>query len=187
MSALLQRRPMTREEFLAWDEAQEGRHEFDGTAPVAMVGGSVAHASITRNLLGRLWQSLRGKACQPFGGDLRVEAAGRIRYPDAAVSCTPAGRGALAIRDPVVVFEVLSPSTAMIDTTQKNLEYRSVASIRRYVMLNQDRMAILLFAREAEAWVGSVVAGADATLDMPEIGVCLKLPELYEGVAMEAL
>ncbi len=80
-------------EFLAWAERQEDRHEFDGFEPVAMVGVSAAHAAVQRNLIAALAVRLRGKPCQPYGSNLKIEVAGRIRYPGAFVICTPiAGR-----------------------------------------------------------------------------------------------
>jgi Putative restriction endonuclease len=77
------RRPISLAEFLAWEKRQELRYEFDGFQPVAMVGGSAAHAAVQRNLLSALTVRLRGKRCQPYGSDLKIEAAGAsvIRTP----------------------------------------------------------------------------------------------------------
>ena len=72
--------------------------------------------------------------------------------------------------DPVVVFEVLSPSTASTDIGAKNEEYRDTPSIQRYVMLAQDRQRATVFARIGDDWVGHIVSG-DAILAMPEIGI----------------
>lgn len=72
---------MTMAAFLAWEERQESKFEFDGFEPVAMVGVSWARSAIQRNILIALGTRLRGKPCQPHGGDLKIEVAGRIRYP----------------------------------------------------------------------------------------------------------
>jgi Uma2 family endonuclease len=74
---------MTLAEFLAWEERQELRYEFDGFAPVAMTGGTRAHETIHVNLLIALGNRLRGGPCRAYGSDLKIEVAGRIRYPDA--------------------------------------------------------------------------------------------------------
>jgi Uma2 family endonuclease len=87
----------------------------------------------------------------------------------------------MVVTEPVVVFEVLSPSTASVDHIVRNGEYRDTPSIRRYVMLEQAQMAATVFSRQGDDWVGRVVSGA-AVLAMPEIGVELPLAELYEGV-----
>ncbi len=178
------RQPMTLEQFLAWEERQELRYEFDGFQPVAMAGGTFAQSSIQRNLLFALTGGLRGKPCQPHGSDLKIEVAGRIRYPDAFVVCTPAAPKDTVVRDPAVVFEILSESTAKTDLIDKNAEYRATPSIRRYVILEQTHAAAIMFARKDEDWISEVVAGVDAILRMPEIGVEIPLAELYDGVGL---
>jgi Uma2 family endonuclease len=112
------REPMTMEAFLAWEERQELRWEFDGFEPVAMTGGSNAHEMIGNNLRSLLLTALRGKRCGVRGPTMKIEVAGRIRYPDAFVFCTPATRDQTVIPDPVVVFEVLSPSTSRPETAR---------------------------------------------------------------------
>ena len=101
-------KPMTVDEFLAWEARQEGRYEFDGFRPVAMTGGTFAHEVIGRNVLTELDNRLRGSRCTAPGSNMKIEVAGRIRYPDALVVCSPVDRKATVIKDPVVVFEVLS-------------------------------------------------------------------------------
>ena len=115
--------PMTVAEFLAWEEKQELRWEFDGFAPVAMTGGTVAHDTIQSNLVIASGNRLRGTPCRVRGSNPKIEVAGRIRYPDAFVACTPLGPSETVCRDPVVVFETLSPGTARTDRVEKMHEY----------------------------------------------------------------
>ena len=172
------RKPMTLDEFLTWEDRQELRYEFDGFEPVAMTGGTAAHATIQGNLAIAVGGRLRGTPCRFFGSDLKIEVIGRIRYPDGFVVCTPVPPDAKVVREPVVIFEVLSPSTAATDQFVKNREYEATASVRRYVMLAQDRIAATVFAREGEGWVGRLVA-EDGALAMPEIGIEVSLAEFY--------
>ena len=144
------RQRMSLAEFLAWEERQELRYEFDGFQPYARVGGTAAHSTVQRNLLTGLTIRLRGKPCQAHGSELKIEVAGSIRYPDAFVVCSPVAPRATVVSEPVVIFEVLSE----IDHVTKNAEYRATASVRRYVMLEQDSQAATVFARETTA--GSV-------------------------------
>lgn len=177
------RRSMTADEFLAWEEGQEVKHEFDGFGPVAMVGVTFNHAVIQGNLIASLAARLRGTRCRAFGSDLKIEAAGSIRYPDVFVTCTPGPGNSTVVRDPIVVFEILSPGTAKTDRITKNREYRATPSIRRYVMLEQDEIAATVFERAGQAdedWIGHILA-ADAVLRMPEIGAEVPLAELYDG------
>ena len=175
------RKPMSLEAFLAWEERQELRFEFDGFQPVAMTGGTFENSAIQRNLIIALGTRLRGKPCQPHGSHLKIQVAGSIRYPDAFVVCTAIPPRATVVTDPVVIFEILSPSTAVTDRIVKNQEYRDTPSVQRYVMLEQDQQAATVFSRAGDDWVGHVVSG-DASLSMPEIGIELPLAELYEGV-----
>jgi Uma2 family endonuclease len=162
------RKAMTLEAFLAWEERQELRYEFDGFEPHAKTGGTAEHATIQRNLITALTNRLMGTTCRPYTSNLKIQAARSIRYPDAFVCCTPLPRGALVVTDPVVVFEILRTGTAHIDLGAKNEEYRDTPSIRRYVILAQDREQATVFERVADDWVGhiasagSVLANRDA-------------------------
>ena len=71
-------------------------------------------------------ERLRGSPCRAFRGDLKILAAGRVRDPDAVVTCSPVTNDADIVPEPVIVFEVLSASTASTDRTTKNEEYRAV-------------------------------------------------------------
>ena len=177
------RKPMTVEQFLAWEAEQDLRYEFDGVVPVAMTGGTRAHAEIQRNLTIAVGGRLRGTPCRFFGPDLKIEVAGRIRYPDGFVVCTPGEARSTVVRDPVVIFEILSERTAGTDRIVKNREYQAIPSVRRYVMIEQDRIAVTVFERLGADWVGHLLA-EDAVLRMPEIGIELPLAELYADVAL---
>ena len=184
MSAVL-KDSLTLEAFLEWESCQEQKYEFDGFHPVAMTGGSVEHSRIQRNLLTALTNRSRGHRCEAHGGELRIQVAGRIRYPDAFIVCSPIPPGAARVHDPVVVFEVLSPSTSDTDRYEKNQEYRDTPSIQRYVMLEQSRPAAMVFTRNGDDWIGHVVPGG-ADLVLPEAGIAVPMMELYEGVTFPA-
>lgn len=174
---------MTSEEYLAWEAAQELKWEFDGFQPVAMNGGTAAHSTIQGNLIFALIGRLRGKRCRPHGPDMRVPTGlGRYRYPDALVTCTPVSPTARDIPEPVVLFEVLSDSTEREDRKVKLGEYRSIPSVQRYVMLEQDEMLATVIARAGAGWSLDQV-GPAGVLAIPEIGVELPLAELYVDVA----
>ena len=175
-------KPMTLAEFLAWEERQPLRYEFDGIGPVAMTGGTYGHSTIQRNLAIVIGGRLRGKPCQFQGSDLKIQGGdGHIRYPDGMVVCSPVDRTATVVHEPVVVFEVLSPSTAAKDRIVKAREYEATPSIRRYVMLEQDSVGATAYARAGDSWTHEILI-ADSILALPEIGVELPLAELYEGI-----
>ncbi len=173
--------PMTLEEFLEWESRQEVKYEFDGLEPVGMVGVTAAHSVIQGNLLSLLVSRLRGHRCRAHGSDLKIQVAGRIRYPDAFIVCSPVEREATVIRDPVVVFEILSPGTSYTDRIEKNREYRATPSVQRYVILEQSRPAVTVHARAGENWLTDVLV-TDGQLAMPEVGISISVAEIYEGV-----
>jgi Uma2 family endonuclease len=175
---------MTLPEFLEWESRQEFRYEFDGFQPVAMTGGTRAHAAIQRNLAVTLTARLRGKLCNFFGSDLKIEAAGRIRYPDGFVVCSLGPNTSTVVSDPIVVFEILSESKSSTDRIEKHEEYRATPSIQRYLILEQDRIAATVFARAGGDWTGHVVLDG-AILAMPEIGIDVPLAEFYDGLVCD--
>src|SRR5277367_3733309 len=179
------RKPMTLTEFLAWEERQEQRYEFDGSEPIAMAGGSLAHSAIQRNLAMAIGNRLRGKPCQFFGSDLKIQAAeNSSRYPDGIVLCSDLDPSLKIVRNPVVIFEVLSPSTAAKDRIVKAREYQATPSVKRYVMFEQERIGETVLVRAQDGW-SALILKDDDTLEMPEIGLAIPLAEFYEGLTFE--
>lgn len=177
---------MTPEEFLAWEAGQELKWEFDGFEPVAMTGSTDAHAAIQVNITIALGSRLRGKPCYVRGPEIKVQTGPGYRYPYAFVSRTPVPRGATVAADPVVIFEVLSESTARTDRTTKLTEYCSLPSVQRYVMLEQDQVFATVVGRTGTGW-GLETLKAGSVLSMPEIGVEVPMAELYDGLDLAPL
>jgi Uma2 family endonuclease len=180
---------MTLESFLAWEERQELRYEFDGFRPVAMTGGTYAHAQIQFRLAHALIARLDGTRCRAVGSELKVQTATGVRYPDAFVVCSPIPLNATIAHDPVVIFEILSPSTANDDLGAKKAEYQALPSVQSYIVLQQTHRSAQVFRRVGETtaddeksgeWTFEFVVGPEAI--MPEIGVTLPLAEIYDGI-----
>jgi Uma2 family endonuclease len=179
-------KPMTLAEFLAWEERQALRHDFDGLRPVAMTGGTRAHAVIQVNLAIAIGGRLRGGPCRFYGSDLKIRTGDdHIRYPDGFVACTPGESTSTVVSDPVVIFEVLSPATAAVDRIVKAREYQATPSVQRYVMLEQDRIGATVYARAGDGWAHEILI-AESVLALPEISVAVPLAEFYEGLAISS-
>ena len=86
--------------------------------------------------------------------------------------------------DPVVIFEVLSPSTARNDRIVKAREYQATPSVQRYVMLEQDSIDATVHVRSQDGW-SVLVLKQDDILSLPEIDLAIPLAELYEGLTFE--
>jgi Uma2 family endonuclease len=176
-------RPMLLEDFLAWERRQELRYEFDGIQPVSMTGGTIAHSVIATNIVRVLDDRLAG-SCRVFRGDLKIIAANRVRYPDAVVTCTPVPDDTDIVPEPLIVFEVLSPSTALVDRNVKASEYHATPSIRRYVMLEQTRAEVIVLERAGPTWAQTTLVGLTAMLTLPEVAIAVPLSDLYRRVRL---
>jgi Uma2 family endonuclease len=176
---------MSLDEFLAWEREQPERYEFDGTAVTMMTGGSAAHVTIGMNLAFALRQALRGTPCRPFGSDMKVIANGSIRYPDISVVCQPIDDRDDRLTEPVVIIEVLSPTTERIDRGRKKFDYFATPSVRQYAIVEQDERRVDLYTRAEAGWTNEVITG-DLVLKLSSIGVELRLDTVYEDTELDA-
>nr|WP_294524524.1 Uma2 family endonuclease [uncultured Rhodopila sp.] len=173
--------PWTTETFLAWEDRQEGRFEFDGRDVIPMTGGSIAHQRIA----GNLWAALiRLLADGPLIAmlEMRLRAGARVRYPDVTVCAGPLDQTTRTLTDAVAIFEVLSDDTATTDRVDKLIDYSALPSLRLYVLLEQTAVAATVFQREPGApWIAA--AQTKGALDLPALGISLPLAELYQGLS----
>ncbi|HEX4078360.1 MAG TPA: Uma2 family endonuclease [Rhizomicrobium sp.] len=183
---IAQRATMSLGQFLAWEERQDGRYEFDGIQPQAMTGGTIAHDQITFNVRKALDERLSGKPCRPFGPNVKIIAAAKVRYPDGIVTCSPTKPEATAIDDPVIVFEVVSEDSARTDRIEKLREYQATPAIQCYVILEQKSVGATVFSRRGDIWTAAALTEGDL-LRMPEIGVEIPIIEFYAGLEFPAL
>lgn len=178
---------MSREQFLDWVETQEGRWEFDGFEPVAAPRGPRNHTQIAANILVAVGGRLRRGPCEVLGANAAIAVReDGVRYPDALVTCTPGPGTDRIVPGPVVVFEVVSPTSGRTDRIVKLREYRGVLTIRRDVILESTTAALTALDRTAPdaPWTATGLTEAD-TLEMPEIGVGVPVAEFFEGIAFE--
>ena len=178
------RKRWTQEQFFSWAETQEIRHEFDGSQPVAMTGGTAGACVIGVNLLAALRTRLRGGSCRPLGPDAGVETVNSaVRYPDALITGTKFELRDKKVPGVVVVFEVVSARSGAVDRIVKVREYASVPSIRRYVILESSNIGLTVFERghADETWRASTLDNDD-TLRMPEVGIEIPVSEIYEEI-----
>lgn len=155
--ALKQQR-MSAAEFLAWDAGQALKHEFLAGEVFAMAGGEDRNVTVAGNLYIALRQHLRGSPCRVYTSDvkLQVEAADSFFYPDLMVTCSAADAADRLIkREPVLVVEVLSASTAAYDRGDKFAAYRQLPSLVEYLLVDVDTRRCDLFRKGAHdgLWV----------------------------------
>ena len=185
-----ERKPMTFERFLDWEQHQERRHEFVDGVPVAMAGGTRARDRIQRNLITKCGPRLSGSGCEPLGPDMLVRTGtGNGRYPDMTIDCGPFDAAALTASEPRIVFEILSESTKKTDQLAKLADYDATPTITHYVLVSQIEPLVLVYARGEHGRFNirpGTLRGVDKVLDLPSVGISLPLSEIYQGLGFEA-
>jgi len=175
---------LTRTEFQRWSEGQRQRYERVAGEPVAMSPERAEHIRIKNRIWAALDRAVReaGLDCEALGDGLTIEVDADTDYePDAVINCGPRlPPDATAASNPVVVVEVLSPSTQSVDSSEKLADYFRVPSIQHYLVVRARRQEIIHHRRVGEDIVSRAVNVGAIRLDPPGIG--LDVAEVYGGL-----
>lgn len=180
----LPRGQMTVEEFLAWSENQEGRYELVDGIVYAQASERAAYAEMKGLVFLAMVAAIkrRGLDCHAFVDGMAVRVGKKTVYePDCMVYCGPKlPPDTIIVENPVILFEVISPTTGRNDHTRKVAGYFRIDSVRHYLIVDPDDRLVVHHERGADGVIRShiLVEGA-ATLDPP--GLELPLAELYSG------
>ena len=174
-------------EYLHLERAATYRSEYFRGEIFAMAGGSPQHSRIKTNVTSQLNSQLKGQPCTTYDSDLRIKCqTGLYTYPDASVICADLefdDDQRDTVLNPTLLIEVLSKSTEAYDRGKKFDNYRSIPSLREYVLVSQDEPTIQRFLRNDDnTWTLTAVAGLDQTIPLRSIGIDLPLSEVYERV-----
>lgn len=173
--------------FLAWENRRRGRYELVGGEIRAMAGGTRAHDLVCGNILVALRLALRGRGCDVHGSRLKVVSpSGLVTYPDVFVRCGPLADTATECDDPVLIVEVLAPSTRGEDLVRKRHGYQAIPSLRHLAYVYPDRVEIELATREADGSWRSVFVREGAGIVLSALGIELGIKDVYEGIVMAA-
>jgi Uma2 family endonuclease len=180
-------RRVTAEEYLAFERQAEERHEFVEGIIYAMSGGTRPHALIGANVSRELGNRLSDRPCEVYAGNLRVKvnSEGDYVYPDVAIAC-----GDIQLEDdnsdtllnPLVVVEVLSPSTEAYDRGKKGALYRAIPSLQHHVLVAQDRVSVEVYTRQGDWWAFTEGRSLEATVLLSALDCELPLAEVYAKV-----
>jgi Uma2 family endonuclease len=176
---------MSLEDFLRWEREQPERYEYAGGIATVMTGGSLDHSTIASNLWTALRDKLRGGPCRAFRSDTKIVASDSVRYPDLSVTCTAVRGVDDTVLEPILVIEVVSPSTEREDRGRKKFDYFRTPSIQQYAIVEQDARRVDLYTRSGDRWTDEIVEGA-ATLKLSAIGVEVGLDAIYEDTELDA-
>lgn len=171
-------------EYLAWERLQPERHEFFDGEIFAMSGASFDHNRIVLNLGGELRSALRHRRCDVTPSDLRVKvpATGLYTYPDLTVVCgEPLFEDGTrdTLLNPIVLVEVLSDSTERYDRGKKFRNYRSITTLREYVLVAQDAVSVERYTRGDDGVWSLHESGAGEKLVLTSVGCEIAVDEIY--------
>jgi Uma2 family endonuclease len=187
----IEKQTWTVEQYLEMERASEEKHEYLDGEIYLMSGGSSNHSLIGSTTIAILYTQLRKKSCFVYNSDMRVRVinTGLYTYPDISVVCDPpqiddAGQDTLL--NPTLLVEVLSPSTENYDRTKKFRHYRTIESLKEYILISQDEARIERYLRQSSGeWLYTDLVGLDAILELPSIQCTLALADVYEKVSFE--
>ena len=179
---------MTVDEYYRFDESSPFRHEYVAGEVYAMSGATVRHSRISLNIATRLFSAAGDGPCQVVI-EVRLRAADDIYYyPDVMVVCVAVSQQDILIREPCVVVEVTSPSTARIDRGEKLAAYRDIPSLRAYLIVDHRRRRVERYWRDdaSRAWMREEVLG-DGSVSVPCLDDVLTLDEIYRRVELTTI
>ena len=179
-------RLLTPDDYLAWEQRQDAKHEYWAGEVYAMVGARDAHVTVTGNVFALLRAHLRGTPCRTFISDmkLRVEAANAFFYPDVFVTCDARDRDTDTYKaHPVLVVEVLSESTASFDRGRKFAAYRLFDSLQDYVLIDPENFTVDVFRRDESNHWALYPYENEGRVAFASIGLALSWSEIFEDVA----
>jgi len=182
-------RTMSVEEYLRFDESSPIRHEYVAGEVYAMTGGTARHGRIVRNMATRLDVAAGDGPCEVFTEGMRLATGNdTYYYPDVMVTCAPLGDLEVIAREPCVVVEVTSPDTARIDRGEKLTAYRTVETLRAYVIVDHRRRRVERHWRDSRngQWQREEIV-SEGRVTIPCLDVELTLDEIYRRVELPAV
>lgn len=174
---------MTEEEYLSFEGKSDQQHEYVAGRVFLMTGGTAAHSEITANLSECLRRIAKKLGCHVYSHNLKVKVATSFYYPDVIYTCEPYQPDALWVTAPILIVEVLSPSTQSTDRREKLFAYREIPSLMQYLIVSQKERKIELYCKDQGSWRQSVFVDSDA-LSLESIPVVLKLDDIYDGTGL---
>ncbi len=186
----LKTKVFSKKEYLALEEISDIKHEFHNGKIIEMPGGTGNHSRISIQMGFELMLELRKKDKEfiVLGSDIKILIPGEntIFYADALVVYEKmeyhTGRKDV-ILNPLLIVEVLSPSTEKFDRNGKFMLYKQIPSLKEYVLVNQDRPHINTFFKEKPStWIDTVEEDLNNTIYLASIDCILSLKQIYKGV-----
>ena len=177
---------MDQQAFLAWVQGREEGYELDRGRVIMMTGGSRAHWRICLNIAKMLDARLdpdRFAVVPEFGIDLGPQS---VRFADIVVDVAGETPTDLKATAPVLIVEVLSPSSERIDLGDKAAEYLRIPTLIAYLVVAQDEKKAWLWLPGPTGFAASadVLKGDEAVIHIEPLGIDLPFAEVYDRVRL---
>lgn len=175
-------------EYLEIEQEADDKHEYFRGEIFAMAGASPKHNIIFRNLFRELAYALKGKPCQPYGSDQRIHIPknGLFTYPDISVICgdiDTSKEDQNSLIHPVIIVEILSPSTKDYDRGSKFTFYRAITSLKEYILVDSESISVEVFRlNESKFWQLEEHNQLTQSLRLQTLGFSIPIQEIYDGV-----
>jgi Uma2 family endonuclease len=176
--------PRTVAAFEAWHAGQPDRWEFIGGQPRLMAPASMQHTIIKNNAGFAFRQALADQECTALVDGAQILTDDISAIPDVVVTCAPIDLETPVIAEPVIIIEVMSPSSVDDDTGRKWLSYRKIASLKHYIVLAQDQRLVHVHSRAGDLWRERFIGTGSLSLEDPPL--CVDLDTLYAGAELAA-
>lgn len=176
------------EDYLEGEKISPVKYEYVYGEVYAMAGTSDNHNRIVNEIIARLVVHLRDSHCEPFSGDIKVRANPDVYYyPDVLVSCEDNPENPYFRNKPILIIEVLSPSTQEIDRREKLLFYQQMPSIQEYAVVEQKEMHVEIHRRQPDGrWITYYFnQNADEEVEFQSVELTMTLGEIYRRVKFE--
>jgi Uma2 family endonuclease len=174
------------DDYLAAEELATTRSEYIDGWVRAMTGATNRHNRVKGNCFYHLRRTLNGQRCQPYDSDtkVRIRRAGRIRfyYPDLQVVCESNAPTEVFQDAPVLILEVLSPSTRQYDLDEKLAAYLEIPSLECYIILEQHTPMATVMRRTKNGFLRETCDDIAVSISLPFVGCNLSLRDIYEGI-----
>lgn len=188
-----QRKPdrlYTLDDYFSVEETAETKHEYYDGEIFAMTGASLNHNRIAANIFTALSIALRDKPCDVFTSDMRIATSKKLyTYPDVSVFCDPVELTKDkydTATNPTILVEVLSKSTQKYDRGQKFDQYKSIPTLREYVLIEQHQILVEHFQFNKREWTRREYRKLEDTLDLSSVGFQVSLAEIYRRVEVDS-
>lgn len=177
---------VTVDEYLAAEATSLSKSEYVDGWVRAMTGACVRHNQVKANCMIHLGRSLSGRRCRPFDSDmkLRIRRLGTTRfyYPDLQVVCDSNPPTSVYQDSPVLIIEVLSPSTRRYDLDEKMNAYLQIPSLQCYIVLEQHQPIAIVMRHSEGGFLRQVIEGVEEAFPLPFLGFELAMRDLYDGI-----